>query len=75
MNRRSILAAYKKKSSHLQTGVTGFKSGNLFILLLHLVHLKPSDLTSPVFATIEMTAVVLYGAILQHPNAIVVLII
>ena len=30
MNRRSILAAYKKKSSHLQTGVTGFKSGNLF---------------------------------------------
>ena len=31
MNRRSILAAYKKKSSHLQTGVTGFKSGNLFI--------------------------------------------
>ena len=24
MNRRSILAAYKKKSSHLQTGVTGF---------------------------------------------------
>uniref|UniRef100_UPI0040299582 hypothetical protein n=1 Tax=Gemmiger formicilis TaxID=745368 RepID=UPI0040299582 len=45
------------------------------ILLLHLVHLKPSDLTSPVFATIEMTAVVLYGAILQHPNAIVVLII
>ena len=33
MNRRSILAAYKKKSSHLQTGVTGFKSGNLFIVL------------------------------------------
>lgn len=32
MNRRSILAAYKKKSSHLQTGVTGFKSGNLFNL-------------------------------------------
>ena len=63
MNRRSILAAYKKKSSHFQTGVTGFKSGNLF------------NLTSPVFATIEMTAVVLYGAILQHPNAIVVLII
>lgn len=31
MNRRSILAAYKKKSSHFQTGVTGFKSGNLFI--------------------------------------------
>ena len=30
MNRRSILAAYKKKSSHLQTGVTGFKSRNLF---------------------------------------------
>lgn len=30
MNRRSILAAYKKKSSHFQTGVTGFKSGNLF---------------------------------------------
>ena len=30
MNRRSILAAYKKKSSHLQTGVTEFKSGNLF---------------------------------------------
>ena len=30
MDRRSILAAYKKKSSHLQTGVTGFKSGNLF---------------------------------------------
>lgn len=30
MNRRSILAAYKNKSSHLQTGVTGFKSGNLF---------------------------------------------
>ena len=30
MNRRSILAAYKKKNSHLQTGVTGFKSGNLF---------------------------------------------
>jgi hypothetical protein len=34
MNRRSILAAYKKKSSHLQTGVTGFKSGNLFNLNL-----------------------------------------
>ena len=34
MNRRSILAAYKKKSSHLQTGVTGFKSGNLFTKLL-----------------------------------------
>lgn len=33
MNRRSILAAYKKKSSHLQTGVTGFKSGNLFNIL------------------------------------------
>ena len=33
MNRRSILAAYKKKSSHFQTGVTGFKSGNLFTLL------------------------------------------
>lgn len=32
MNRRSILAAYKKKSSHFQTGVTGFKSGNLFSL-------------------------------------------
>ena len=30
MNRRSILAAYKKKSSHFQTGVTGFESGNLF---------------------------------------------
>ena len=30
MNRRSILAAYKKKSSHLQTGVAEFKSGNLF---------------------------------------------
>ena len=30
MNRRSILAAYKKKSSHFQTEVTGFKSGNLF---------------------------------------------
>ena len=30
MNRRSILAAYKKKSSHFQTGVTGFKSGSLF---------------------------------------------
>ena len=30
MNRRSILAAYKKKSSHFETGVTGFKSGNLF---------------------------------------------
>lgn len=36
MNRRSILAAYKKKSSHLQTGVTGFKSGNLFNLFLYL---------------------------------------
>ena len=34
MNRRSILAAYKKKSSHFQTGVTGFKSGNLFNLNL-----------------------------------------
>jgi hypothetical protein len=34
MNRRSILVAYKKKSSHLQTGVTGFKSGNLFNLNL-----------------------------------------
>ena len=34
MNRRSILAAYKKKSSHFQTGVTGFKSGNLFICAL-----------------------------------------
>lgn len=34
MNRRSILAAYKKKSSHLQTGVTGFKSGNLFNLII-----------------------------------------
>lgn len=33
MNRRSILAAYKKKSSHFQTGVTGFKSGNLFTKL------------------------------------------
>lgn len=33
MNRRSILAAYKKKSSHFQTGVTGFKSGNLFNFL------------------------------------------
>ena len=30
MNRRSILAVYKKKSSHFRTGVTGFKSGNLF---------------------------------------------
>ena len=34
MNRRSILAAYKKKSSHFQTGVTGFKSGNLFNFVL-----------------------------------------
>ena len=34
MNRRSILPAYKKKSSHFQTGVTGFKSGNLFNLNL-----------------------------------------
>lgn len=34
MNRRSILAAYKKKSSHFQTGVTGFKSGNLFKVVL-----------------------------------------
>ena len=33
MNRRSILAAYKKKSSHFQTGVTGFKSRNLFNLV------------------------------------------
>ena len=46
MNRRSILAAYKKKSSHLQTGVTGFKSGNLFkfvrygVILLGLVVLR-----------------------------------
>lgn len=46
MNRRSILAAYKKKSSHLQTGVTGFKSGNLFkfmrysVVLLGLVVLR-----------------------------------
>ena len=36
MNRRSILAAYKKKSSHFQTGVTGFKSGNLFKMYLIL---------------------------------------
>lgn len=34
MNRRSILAVYKKKSSHFQTGATGFKSGNLFNLNL-----------------------------------------
>lgn len=34
MNRRSILAAYKKKSSHFQTGVTGFESGNLFNLVV-----------------------------------------
>ena len=36
MDRRSILAAYKKKSSHLQTEVTGFKSGNLFNFLSQL---------------------------------------
>lgn len=43
MNRRSILAAYKKKSSHLQTGVTGFKSGNLFIFVLPQRHLPGRD--------------------------------
>ena len=30
MNRRSILAVYKKKSPHFRIGVTGFKSGDLF---------------------------------------------
>lgn len=40
MNRRSILAAYKKKSSHLQTGVTGFKSGNLFAIVRYTVKLR-----------------------------------
>ena len=49
MNRRSILAAYKKKSSHFQTGVTGFKSGNLFrfvhysAVLLGLVVLRTME--------------------------------
>ena len=49
MNRRSILAAYKKKSSHLQTGVTGFKSGNLFkVVRKH--YSTPSPCTAPVTA-------------------------
>lgn len=49
MNRRSILAAYKKKSSHLQTGVTGFKSGNLF-KIVRKYHATAAPHTTPVAA-------------------------
>ena len=59
MNRRSILAAYKKKSSHFQTGVTGFKSGNLFTCDLRVMrNLK-----------IVRYSVVLLGFVVLHTKA------
>lgn len=51
MNRRSILAAYKKKSSHLQTGVTGFKSGNLF----NFVIFDSNDIDTMIYRTKKIT--------------------
>ena len=83
MNRRSILAAYKKKSSHFQTGVTGFKSGNLFIGASGDTELfeKASNINgfqggrvannlyiSPFWATVFQTA-----ALFLYPNSSVVI--
>lgn len=57
MNRRSILAAYKKKSSHFQTGVTGFKSGNLFNIEQYgLPHCHPSAVVLLVPAVSSLSA-------------------
>lgn len=71
MNRRSILAAYKKKSSHLQTGVTGFKSGNLFKTkpkppnsLLKKQPQTTTPITTPVVTTIVETTAVETGAVI-----------
>ena len=68
MNRRSILAAYKKKSSHLQTGVTEFKSGNLFNLITDKPRLHNKIISAG--DTVNLNDLLLEGSSVDYKEAL-----